>query len=83
MTSFEADAPRATDVRIDADDLTIELADGRRVSVPLEWFPKLLEATEEQRDNWELLGDGEGVNWPDLDEDLSVAGLLRRTPRSP
>jgi hypothetical protein len=59
------------------DDLSVQLADGRRVMVPLAWFPRLLHATDEQRGNWRLIGDGQGVHWPDVDEDLSVAGLLR------
>ena len=67
---------RAKDVRTSSDELSVLLADGRRVSVPLSWFPRLLHATAAQRENWRLLGDGEGIHWPDLDEDLSVAGLL-------
>ncbi len=59
------------------DEMTVDLADGRRVSVPLVWFPRLLKATPEQRNDWELLGDGEGIHWESVDEDLSVAGLLR------
>ena len=69
--------PRAVDVVVDDDHLTVELADGRRVSVPLTWYPRLLRADREQRRNWRLIGDGEGVRWPDVDEDLSVSGLLR------
>jgi Protein of unknown function (DUF2442) len=67
----------ARDVSINEDELTVSLADGRRIAVPLAWFPRLLHATRGQRQNFELLGDGEGVHWPDIDEDLSVAGLLR------
>ncbi len=67
---------RAKDVRISGDELSVLLADGRRVSVPLAWFPRLLHATPSERANWRLLGDGEGVHWPDVDEDLSVVGLL-------
>ena len=67
---------RAKDVRTSGDELSVLLADGRRVSVPLAWFPRLLHATPAERENWRLLGDGEGIHWPDLDEDLSVAGLL-------
>lgn len=72
--------PRIQDVEIGEDSLTVDLADGRRLAVPLTWFPRLLHATEEQRQNWQLLGDGEGIHWPEIDEDLSVAGLLRGTP---
>jgi hypothetical protein len=67
---------RAKHVRTSSDELSVFLADGRRVSVPLAWFPRLLHATPAERENWQLLGDGEGIHWPDLDEDLSVAGLL-------
>ena len=59
------------------DDLVVELVDGRTVSVPLIWFPTLAHATPQQLNNYEILGDGEGIHWPDLDEDLSVSGLLR------
>ena len=71
---------RARSVRTTRDELIVELQDGRTLTVPLTWFPRLLHATERQRNRWELLGDGEGIHWPDLDEDLSVAGLLRGSP---
>jgi hypothetical protein len=64
-------------VSVGEDELTVDLADGRRVSVPLAWFPRLLHADAAQLANWRLLGDGQGIHWPDLDEDLSVEGLLR------
>ena len=67
----------ATEVRFDADRLEVQLSDGREISVPLEWFPKLRDATEEQRANWRLIGGGVGIHWEAIDEDLSVAGLLR------
>jgi hypothetical protein len=72
--------PKAREVSISDDELTVLLADGRKISVPLVWFPRLLHATADQRRNFELLGDGEGIHWPEIDEDLSVAGLLRATP---
>ena len=59
------------------DDLVVSLVDDRKVTVPLLWFPRLAEATKTQLENYELLGDGEGIHWPEIDEDLSVAGLLR------
>ncbi len=68
---------RAREVSITEDELTVMLADGRKISVPLVWFPRLLHATVDQRQNFELFGEGEGIHWPDVDEDLSVAGLLR------
>ena len=69
--------PRAVVVDVDDDALSVELADGRRLSVPLVWFPRLLHARAEQRRNWRLIGDGRGIHWPDIDEDLSVEGLLQ------
>ena len=81
MSSSVVEAiPRAQDVLVTEDELTVSLVDGRRVSVPLVWFPRLLHASPAQRSNWQLLGDGEGIHWSDVDEDLSVAGLLRGTP---
>ena len=68
---------RARKVAFTKDELTVVLADGRRLSVPLAWFPRLLHASPAQLENYELLGEGLGIHWPDLDEDLSVAGLLR------
>jgi Protein of unknown function (DUF2442) len=80
MTSSEPKPdPRAVNVTCDDDDLSVELADGRIIIVPLAWFPRLLHATPEQRGSWELLGDGQGIHWPEIDEDLSVEGLLRGT----
>jgi pyruvate/2-oxoglutarate dehydrogenase complex dihydrolipoamide acyltransferase (E2) component len=71
-----------TEVRVTDDDLVVALADGRTLSVPLVWYPSLLNATPEQRSDWELIGDGEGVHWPQIDEDLSAEGLLRGIPSS-
>jgi hypothetical protein len=71
--------PKAKQVRVTADEILLDLADGRRLAVPVAWFHRLLNATELQRQNFELLGDGIGIHWPDIDEDLSVAGLLRGT----
>lgn len=67
----------AVAVECDDDFLRVTLADGRELAVPLVWFPRLLDATPAQRGNWRLIGRGQGIHWPDLDEDLSVAGLLR------
>jgi hypothetical protein len=71
--------PQAQNVSFSEDSLIVELLDGRTVSAPLLWFPLLAKATPEQLMNWELLGDGEGIHWPDLDEDLSIRGLLAGT----
>lgn len=72
----EIQEPRAQDVRVDADNLVMELVDGRTLTVPLAWFPRLWYGTEEERACFEIIGDGNYVHWPRLDEDLSVAGLL-------
>ena len=74
---------RARAVRATDDDLVVDLTDGRTITVPLVWFPRLLHATPAQRRRWEFLGEGEGIHWPAIDEDLSVAGLLRGTPAPP
>jgi len=66
----------AVGVRFDDEILHVQLTDGREISVPLEWFPTLRDATEAQRSNWRLIGRGVGIHWEDLDEDISVAGLL-------
>jgi hypothetical protein len=67
----------AVDVRVMDDRLIVVLADGRELAAPLAWFPRLLEATPEQRRNWRFIGRGHGIHWPDVDEDVSVASLLR------
>ena len=71
---------RGRSVRLTEDELVVELQDGRTISVPLAWFPRLLHASTAERENWQFLGNGEGIHWPELDEHLSVAGLLRGTP---
>ena len=68
------------DVIVPEDMLQAELSDGRTISVPLAWYPRLVHATQAERDNWELIGDGQGIHWPDLDEDLSVEGLIAGRP---
>ena len=65
---------------ITEDTLRIDLSDGRTISVPLAWYPRLVHATREERDNWKLVGEGQGIRWPDLDEDLSVEGLIAGRP---
>jgi Protein of unknown function (DUF2442) len=72
--------PLVRRVEVTADELRVDLADGRRVSVPLVGFPRLVAAAPEARATFELLGDGEGIHWPDADEDVSVAGLLVGAP---
>ena len=67
----------AADVRFDKDKIHVRLIDGREISVPLGWFPKLKQASPKQRKNWRLIGKGIGIHWPDLDEDISVSALLK------
>ena len=71
--------PTAVDVRINDTALYVVMADGREVSVPLEWFPRLRDASPEQRQHWRFIGRGQGIHWPDVYEDISVEGLLRLT----
>ena len=73
---------RVKDVHFSEDNVSVDLMDGRTTSVPLAWYPRLLHATTEQRQNWKLAGGGFGIHWPDIDEDLSVDGLLRGAPAS-
>jgi hypothetical protein len=71
---------RVADVRFDEDRLIVDLMDGRTIAVPLAWYPRLFDATPEQRSNWRIAGAGYGIHWPDIDEDLSAEGLLRGAP---
>jgi hypothetical protein len=71
---------RIKDVRFTKDAMSVDLLDGRTIVVPLAWYPRLLNASPEQRRNWKLSGGGFGIHWPDLDEDLSTEGLLRGAP---
>lgn len=71
---------RVKHVRCTKDSLHVDLMDGRAISVPLAWYPRLLHATAQQRANWQIAGGGYGLHWPDIDEDLSVEGLLRGLP---
>jgi hypothetical protein len=67
---------RAVDVDVTEDELSVDLEDGRTLSVPLAWYPRLLHGTKRERARWRLIGRGVGIHWPDLDEDISVEGLL-------
>lgn len=69
-------AALARRVEVTNDTLSVELADGRSIAVPLDWFPRLAHATAKERKAWRLIGEGRGIHWPDLDEDISVANLL-------
>ena len=78
MTDSAVDSAvaRATAVTFVGDKLTLQLVDGRTLSVPIDWSPRLALATSEERNHWRLIADGEGISWPDLDEDISVRHLL-------
>ena len=86
LTSLRRTDPLIQDIRVTDDTITADLTDGRTISVPLVWSWRLSEATPEQRANYEIIGGGEGVHWPDVDEDISAAGMLygipARQPRS-
>ncbi len=72
--------PRIMDVRVTDEEIIAYLADGRTISVPVVWSWRLSEATPEQKSNFRIIGDGLGIHWPDIDEDISVEGMLRGTP---
>lgn len=74
--TIEIQIPLVQDVSVTEESLTVDLTDGRTVSVPLVWYPRLFHATQEERSNWRLIGKGEGVHWPDIDEDISVQNIL-------
>lgn len=80
VSTVDVEAPRAVGVEIADGALTATLADGRVIAAPLAWFPRLLHANDDERRNWRLIGDGLGVHWPDLDEDVSIEGLLAGRP---
>jgi hypothetical protein len=76
FSETELSAPTATSVSVTEDSLTVDLSDGRTIVVPLPWFPRLLHGTPAERSNFRLVGNGSGIHWPDLDEDISIEGLL-------
>ena len=81
MTTLEFKAgEQVRDVRVTDDTISVDLFDGRTITVPLAWYPRLLHATSEQRANWRFAGAGYGIHWPDIDEDLSTRGLLQGAP---
>ena len=79
-TSDPKPGERVVDVRFDDDTMSVDLADGRTITVALAWYPRLLDATPAQRQNWRPCGGGFGIHWPDIDEDLSTQGLLAGAP---
>lgn len=74
--TVEKQTTLARHVKVTADSLTVDLSDGRTISVPIAWYPRLAHATAKERNRWRLIGGGEGMHWPDLDEDISVENLL-------
>ncbi len=80
ISAIEIEVPDAENVSVTEDSLSVDLSDGRTISVPLAWFPRLLHATPEERKNWRLIGKGQGIHWEDIDEDISVEGLLAGRP---
>jgi hypothetical protein len=79
MSSLTVEA-KALDVQLTDDSLSVDLSDGRTISVPLAWYPRLMHGTHSERHNWRFIGDREGIHWPDLDEDISVENLLLGKP---
>jgi hypothetical protein len=74
--AIQIKAPSANNVSISEDTLSVDLSDGRTISVPIEWFPRLVHVRPEERTRWRLIGNGQGIHWEDIDEDISVEGLL-------
>ena len=72
--------PKPGDITVTEDTLRVELSDGRTISVPLVWYPRLVHAAQDERNAWELIGEGQGIRWAALDEDLSVVGLIAGRP---
>jgi len=80
ISAIEIAVPYALNVLVTEDTLSVELSDGRSISVPTDWYPRLIHGSHSERSNWRLIGRGEGIHWPDLDEDISVEGLLVGKP---
>ncbi|MBN2498916.1 MAG: DUF2442 domain-containing protein [Deltaproteobacteria bacterium] len=76
ISMIEAEVPVAEHVKVSDDTLSVDLSDGRTISVPLAWFPRLLHGSKKERSHWRLIGKGHGIHWEDLDEDIRVEGLL-------
>jgi hypothetical protein len=78
--AVEIRIPDALDVSLTDDTLSVDLSDGRSISVPIAWFIRLLHSTEQEGNNWRLIGKGQGIHWEDIDEDISIEGLLAGRP---
>ena len=80
ISTVEIKVPSAIGVEVSESTLSVELNDGRTISVPVGWYPRLTHATRKERDNWKIIGGGQGIHWEDIDEDISVEGLLQGNP---
>ena len=80
FSTVEVSVPDAESIYVSDDTLTAELSDGRTISVPVAWYPRLLHGTVAEKNNWRVIGSGQGIHWPDLDEDISVESLLAGRP---
>jgi hypothetical protein len=80
ISKLEIEVPNATSVEVSDEAITVDLSDGRTITVPLAWYPRLLKGSNAERRNWRLVGGGEGIHWEDLDEDISVENLLAGRP---
>jgi len=78
--AVEIRIPEALNVSLTDDTLSVDLSDGRSISVPIAWFPRLMHSSEQERNNWRLIGKGQGIHWKDIDEDISIEGLLAGRP---
>ena len=78
--AVEIRVPEALNVSLTDDTLSVDLSDGRSISIPIAWFPRLLHSTEQERNNWRLIGKGQGIHWEDIDEDISIEGLIAGRP---
>ena len=82
ISAVEIEVPDVSNVKVTEDTLSVDLSDGRTISVPLGWYPRLEHAKSRERENWRLIGRGQGIHWADIDEDISVEGLLAGKPSS-
>ena len=80
ISAVEIEIPYAVNVKVTRETLSVDLSDGRTISVPLAWYPRLLHSTSDELKNWRLIAKGQGIHWTDIDEDISVEGLLAGKP---
>ena len=80
ISKIEIEVPTAENLTVTEDTLSVDLSDGRTISVPLAWYPRLTYASQSEQNNWRLIGKGYGIHWDDIDEDISIEGLLAGKP---